>query len=149
MPLSNFCGQLNAAQLPRDKAIVLCCAAGNRSQTAMRKLAAAGYANIAHIDGGIAAWKAAGLPLAEDRDAPISLMRQVQIAAGSLVFAGTVFGAFVSPWFLLIPGAVGAGLLFSGASGSCLMAQWLARLPYNINHQPRAKSSIAVSQSTR
>ncbi|MEQ1773983.1 MAG: rhodanese-like domain-containing protein [Burkholderiales bacterium] len=131
MPLSNFCAQLGTAQLPRDKLIVLCCASGQRSQSAMRKLAAAGYTRIAHIDGGLTAWKTAGLPLVEDRSAPISLMRQVQIVAGSLMFAGTLLGALVSPWFLLIPGGVSAGLIFAGASGSCMMAQLLARLPYN------------------
>jgi len=131
MPLSNFCAQLDAAQLPRDKGIVLCCASGQRSQSALRKMAAAGYTNIAHIDGGLAAWKAGGLPVVEDRSAPISLMRQVQIVAGSLVFAGTLFGVLVSPWFLLIPAVVGAGLIFAGTSGSCMMAQLLARLPYN------------------
>jgi rhodanese-related sulfurtransferase len=131
MPLSNFCAQLEAAQLPRDKPVVLCCASGQRSQSALRKLAAAGYTRIAHIDGGLTAWKAGGLPVVQNRSVPISLMRQVQITAGSLVVAGSLLGALVSPWFLLIPGGVGAGLIFAGASGSCLMTQWLARLPYN------------------
>ena len=145
MPLSNFCAQLETAQLPRDKFIVLCCAAGNRSQSALRKLAAAGYTRIAHIDGGLAAWKAGGLPLVEDRSAPISLMRQVQIAAGSLVLGGTLLGVFASPWFLAIPSLVGAGLIFSGASGSCLMTQLLARLPYN---RPPQKPYAATPSST-
>lgn len=131
MPLSQFGAQLNAAQLPRGKPIVVCCASGQRSQSALRKLAAAGFTNVAHIDGGLAAWKAGGLPLVEDHSAPISLTRQVQIVAGALVCAGTLLGVLVSPWFLLMPGVVGASLIFSGASGSCLMAQLLARLPYN------------------
>ncbi len=123
-----------ASKLPRDKPIVLCCASGNRSQSALRKLAAAGFDNIAHMEGGLSQWKACGLPLVENpgtRCAPISLMRQVQIVAGSLVFTGTLLGVLVSPWFLLLSGGVGAGLIFAGASGSCLMAQLLARLPYN------------------
>ena len=144
MPLSNFCAQLESTPLPHDKPLVLCCAAGNRSQSAMRKLAAAGYTNLAHIDGGLAAWKAGGLPLVEDCSAPISLMRQVQIAAGSLVLGGTLLGVFASPWFLAIPGLVGAGLIFSGASGSCMMAQVLARLPYN---RPQQKSYTATQSS--
>ena len=143
MPLSHFSAQLNAAQLPRDKPIVLCCASGQRSQSALRKLAAAGYTNIAHIDGGLAAWKTGGLPLVEDCSAPISLMRQVQIAAGALVFAGTLLGVVVSPWLLVIPGLVGAGLVFAGASGSCVMAQLLAQLPYN-----KPKSLPATHRTT-
>ena len=50
---------LEAAQLPRGKRIVLCCASGNRSQTAARRL---GLAAIVHLEGGLFAWKAYGLP---------------------------------------------------------------------------------------
>jgi len=59
MPLS----QLDAASLPRDQQLVLCCASGMRSQTAARRLQQAGFTVIAHLHGGIAAWKAAGLPI--------------------------------------------------------------------------------------
>jgi rhodanese-related sulfurtransferase len=142
LPLSNFCARLDAMQLPHDKTIVLCCAVGNRSQSALRKLAAAGYTNIAHIDGGLAAWKAGGLPLVEDSSAPISLIRQVQLAAGTLGLGGTLLGAFVSPWFLLVPALVGTGLVFAGASGSCLLTRLLARLPYN-----RPKSCPTVQRT--
>lgn len=59
------------------------------------------------------------------------MFRQVQIVAGSLVFVGTVLGAFVSPWFLILSGFVGAGLVFAGATNTCAMAMLLAKLPYN------------------
>ncbi len=131
MPMSSLATQLQAAALPRDNPVVLYCATGNRSLTAMRKLAAAGYSNVAHVEGGLAAWKTCGLPLVKDRSAPVSLMRQVQIVAGSLVAAGSVLGALASPWFLLLPGMVGADLILAGMSGSCLMTQLLAQLPYN------------------
>jgi len=58
MPLS----QLDAASLRRDQPLVLCCASGMRSQTAARRLQQAGFPVIANLYGGIAAWKAAGLP---------------------------------------------------------------------------------------
>jgi rhodanese-related sulfurtransferase len=58
MPLS----QMDAASLPRDQPLVLCCASGIRSQTAARKLLQAGFTVVAHLHGGLAAWKAAGLP---------------------------------------------------------------------------------------
>lgn len=41
-------------------------------------------------------------------------MRQAQIGAGSLTLAGALLGALVSPWFCLLCGLVGAGLLFAG-----------------------------------
>lgn len=58
MPLS----QLDAASLPREQPLVLCCASGMRSQTAARRLLQAGFTVVAHLHGGLAAWKAAGLP---------------------------------------------------------------------------------------
>ena len=58
-------------------------------------------------------------------------MRQVQITAGSLVFFGTILSATVSPWFMLLTGFVGAGLMFAGISNTCAMANFLSMLPYN------------------
>ena len=52
--------RLDASALPKGKRIVLCCASGNRSQTAARRLDIDG---LAHLEGGLAAWKAAGLPM--------------------------------------------------------------------------------------
>ena len=42
------------------------------------------------LEGGLEAWKRAGLPVATDRKQPIEIMRQVQITAGSLVVVGVV-----------------------------------------------------------
>ena len=83
------------------------------------------------LEGGIEAWKKAGLPTAVDRSQPIEINRQVQIAAGSLVLAGVVLGALVSPGFYLLSGFVGAGLTFAGISGFCGMARLFALMPWN------------------
>ncbi|MDW8399764.1 MAG: DUF2892 domain-containing protein, partial [Acetobacteraceae bacterium] len=77
------------------------------------------------------AWKAAGLPVAEDRRQPIELMRQVQIAAGSLVLVGVLLGALLHPGFFALSGFVGAGLVFAGATGTCGLAQLLRLMPWN------------------
>ena len=58
-------------------------------------------------------------------------LHRAQITAGALVLLGTLLGALVSPWFLLLSGFVGAGLTFAGLTGTCGMAMLLARLPYN------------------
>jgi hypothetical protein len=77
------------------------------------------------------AWKRAGLPVAEDRRQPLELMRQVQIAAGSLALLGAVLGAAVNPWFHALSGVVGAGLVFAGVTGTCGMATLLRQMPWN------------------
>jgi rhodanese-related sulfurtransferase len=67
----------------------------------------------------------------DDRRAPLPMMRQVQIAAGSLVLAGVLLGALVAPAFYGIAGFVGAGLVFAGMTGFCGMANILGLMPWN------------------
>lgn len=129
MPLSRFDSQVVAQN--NNKKIVLYCQSGNRSAQAAQKMIDLGFDEVFHLQGGLPTWKAAGYPTKVNKNAPISMFRQVQIVAGSLVFLGTVLGAFVSPWFLLLSGFVGCGLVFAGVSNTCAMAMLLAKLPYN------------------
>ena len=126
VPLSVF----DPDTLPRGKRIVVCCQIGLRSHDAATQLAKAGFEAFCLADG-LEAWKAAGLPMEVDLTRPISVMRQVQITAGSLVVLGAALAALASPWFLLLSAFVGGGLLMAGVTDSCLMAHLLAKLPYN------------------
>ena len=128
VPLSSF----NPTQVPQepDKKVVLHCLTGTRSSEAGRKLLQAGFARVYNLKGGLQAWKDAGYATEYNPNAPISLQRQAQIVAGALVLLGTV-GAAVSPWFLVVSGFVGAGLMFAGITNTCGMAMLLAKLPYN------------------
>ncbi|MGH1394825.1 MAG: rhodanese-like domain-containing protein [Trichormus sp.] len=128
LPLSTLQPQQVAAE---EKPIVLYCRSGNRSAQAGKKLIAGGIEKVYHLQGGLPTWKAAGLPTKINPRAPISIMRQVQMVAGSLVVIGTVLGAFVSPWFLILSGFVGSGLVFAGVTNTCAMGMLLAKLPYN------------------
>ncbi|TAE58909.1 MAG: DUF2892 domain-containing protein [Nostocales cyanobacterium] len=129
LPLSQF--QAEQVNLVPGKQVVIYCQSGNRSNKAALQLMAAGFTDFCQLQGGITAWKQSGYPTKINKNAPISIMRQVQIVAGSLVFTGTVLGAFVSPWFLILSGFVGAGLVFAGVTNTCAMAMLLAKLPYN------------------
>lgn len=125
--------QFDPNQIPdtTDKTLVLQCQTSNRSAQAAQKLFAAGYSEVTHLKGGINAWKAAGYETKIDRSAPISIMRQVQIVAGSLVLAGVLLGTFVAPGWYILSGFVGAGLMFAGMTNTCAMGMLLAKLPYN------------------
>src|SRR5471032_3518281 len=115
-----------------DDVLIFHCRSGARTKgNAARLAAAAPKCETYILDGGIDAWKKAGLPVTLDRSQPIDIMRQVQIVAGSLVLTGVVLGALVSPGFYALSGFVGAGLLFAGASGFCGMARLLAVMPWN------------------
>lgn len=130
MPLSEF----DASRVPADggRVVVLHCQGGVRSADAAGRLLKAGRGRATHLKSGLNAWKAAGLGVEVDRKAsPLSIMRQVQLVAGSLAFVGTVLGAAVSPWWLVVPGFIGAGLTFAGASGWCGLALVLRAMPWN------------------
>jgi rhodanese-related sulfurtransferase len=83
------------------------------------------------LDGGLDAWSRAGLPVAENRKAPLEIIRQVQIAAGLLILAGVGLGFLVAPGWFGLAAFVGAGLTFAGLTGTCAMARLLMLAPWN------------------
>jgi rhodanese-related sulfurtransferase len=130
LPLS----RLHEAELAvqEGKPVLFHCRSGAR--TAANAAALAGKAEGCQafiVEGGLDAWKAAGLPVAEDRRQPLELMRQVQIAAGSLVVLGVALGAMVHPGLFALSGFVGAGLVFAGVTGTCGLARVLRMMPWN------------------
>ncbi|MDX1976512.1 MAG: rhodanese-like domain-containing protein [Pseudanabaenaceae cyanobacterium bins.68] len=128
-PLSQF--NPEQIRLSSGQKLVLYCQSGNRSSAAAHKCLEAGFPLVNHLGGGIATWKQAGYGIEKSANAPISIFRQVQIVAGSLVLGATILGAIASPYFLLVSGFVGAGLMFAGISNTCAMGLLLAKLPYN------------------
>jgi rhodanese-related sulfurtransferase len=122
-----------------DKAIIFHCKAGNRTTAHASRLAAATQCEAYLLEGGIEAWKAAGLAIVRDDSQPIEIMRQVQILAGSLILLGVILGTWVSPAFYGLSAFIGAGLTFAGVTGWCGMAKMLALLPWN---RPRAGMTL-------
>ncbi|HEX3072203.1 MAG TPA: rhodanese-like domain-containing protein [Ignavibacteriales bacterium] len=55
--------QYHKPEFDKDKKIILHCASGGRSALAAQTLKEMGYENVAHLEGGIKAWKEAGLPV--------------------------------------------------------------------------------------
>ena len=64
-------GQLRArlAELPTDRTILAVCRSGSRSDSAARGLRTLGY-TVENLEGGVTAWKRAGLPLEDGGGAP-------------------------------------------------------------------------------
>ncbi len=114
-----------------DQRVVFYCRSGKRSLDAARRYQHDDKPAF-YLAGGIEAWKAARLPVERGIGAGrMDVMRQTQIVIGTFVLTGVLLGAFVSPWFLILSGFMGAGLIFAGASGSCGMALMIAKLPWN------------------
>ncbi len=114
----------------QDKQVVLVCRTHNRVKVAFNHLVQAGLTNCHMLEGGITGWIADGHPVIRGRKA-ISLERQVRMVVGVLVVIGAAMGAFLSPWFFIVPAAVGAGLFHAGLTDSCFMGMVLAQLPFN------------------
>jgi len=123
-------GSKNPAR-PGDGALIFHCRSGARTQANMRRLAASTTCEAYFLEGGLDAWRKAGLPVAVDQSQPIELMRQVQIAAGTLVLVGWILGLAISPGLHALSAVVGAGLVLAGVSGFCGMARVLAVMPWN------------------
>ncbi|MGV3757584.1 MAG: rhodanese-like domain-containing protein [Verrucomicrobiota bacterium] len=118
-------------EIPTDQPLVVVCRSGKRSGQAASLLQGKGFKQIRSLEGGLMAWEAAGLPLERDAKAPISLERQVRIAAGAMVLAGVLLGSFAHPGFYGLSGFVGAGLIFAGITDWCGMGMLLAKAPWN------------------
>jgi rhodanese-related sulfurtransferase len=128
---SNPLSRLVPVEQPAGKAVIFHCRSGARTAANAARLADAASCEAYVLEGGLDAWKKAGLPVAVDRRQPLEIMRQVQIVAGSLVLLGIVLGVWVAPAFFGLSAFVGAGLVFAGASGWCGMARLLALMPWN------------------
>jgi len=119
-----------------DTPLILICTSGGRAQKAAQKFMNAGFSNVKVLQGGLDAWEREGLPLvgtnpAPDIRGPISLDRQVRIAAGSLVLLFGLLGYFVTASFVWGAIFVGGGLVFAGITNTCGMAMLLTRAPWN------------------
>ncbi len=114
-----------------DADVIFTCRSGMRTAGACDRLAARVNGDAFVLNGGLDAWTKAGLPVETNADAPMEIMRQVQIAAGSLVLIGVILGFLVAPAWFALSGFVGAGLTFAGVSGFCGMARLLMLAPWN------------------
>ncbi len=68
LPMSTFRERFE--ELPKDRPLLVMCARGGRSLVASTHLAAHGYADVTNVEGGITAWREAGLPTREGAPAP-------------------------------------------------------------------------------
>jgi len=129
VPLSGF----NPEDFPKEhhKIAVFHCRSGGRTEAAAPQILQSGFREIYQLEDGIQGWRDAGLHVNENVKAPISIMRQVQIAASSLILVGIVLAVLVNPWFVALSAFVGAGLTQAGITGNCTMASILKHMPWN------------------
>jgi len=122
--------KIRALDLPKESEIILVCASGDRSSRARNILTEQGYTHVYSLDGGLASWKENKLSI-KRTEGVLPIMRQVQIAAGTLILTGALGSLFIAPGFIWLAVFVGVGLTFAGFSGWCGMAKLLGMMPWN------------------
>lgn len=112
----------------QDKKVYFMCYSGGRTLEALAKLEGL-HSNAAVLDGGIAAWQKAGLPI-KHAARTVSIWRQIQLIVGVLLvlaWFGTIAGWNVG-WVSLF---LGLGLTYAGVSGFCGLGILLNAMPWN------------------
>jgi rhodanese-related sulfurtransferase len=137
--------------------VVLICRSGTRARIAGGVLKLC-RENVMVLNGGTEAWAKAGLPLVLNRATRWSLERQVRLAAGLLVFAGTALAVIVNSNWIYLAGFVGLGLTFAGLTDICAMGALLAKMPWNraracalpaANHENATEAKVAGAMARR
>jgi rhodanese-related sulfurtransferase len=129
VPLGSL--ESHIGEFTNKQTIYVHCRSGKRGQQAIEKLTAAGVtAELVNVEGGIMAWDEAGHPT-NSLTNRLPLMRQVFLAAGTLIMIGYIGSYLINPYLLLIVPFVGVGFLLSGSTGWCGMAMLLSKMPWN------------------
>jgi rhodanese-related sulfurtransferase len=63
IPLADLSKRIGELDKSKTKTVVVVCQTGARSDKAARQLAAAGFDDVYSLEGGLAAWQAANLPV--------------------------------------------------------------------------------------
>jgi rhodanese-related sulfurtransferase len=63
IPLADLANRIGELDKSKSRTVVVVCQTGVRSDKATRQLAKAGFEDVVSLEGGLAAWQAAGLPV--------------------------------------------------------------------------------------
>ncbi|MDQ2730225.1 MAG: rhodanese-like domain-containing protein [Armatimonadota bacterium] len=124
-------------EISTERIVCFICLSGQRSSMAFERLTALGIPNVASVEGGMQAWKRAGLPTVEQKGV-IPLERQVRGVAGALVFGFSLAGLLVNSAFIFGALFVGFMLFLSSVTGLCPMLSLLRIMPWNRTASPAA-----------
>ena len=80
------------------------------------------------LAGGIEAWQAAGLPVADSRALPPQALRRVQAALALIGLVAVILARFVAPAFYGLASLTGVVFLSPAVTGDCMITRLLLRL---------------------
>ncbi len=126
--------------------VLLVCRTDNRAGQAAELLAPT-LAERAHVlAGGTSGWAEHGGAMERGSSTVWAMDRQVRATAGALVLTG-ILASTVVPRAKWLAGGIGAGLLYSGVSDTCAMANLLSRAPWNRKGTPSLAQARRVLAS--
>ncbi|MBT3880940.1 MAG: rhodanese-like domain-containing protein [Candidatus Scalindua sp.] len=128
-PLSKF--KDSSRRIDKKCHSYITCQSGKRAEKYAKQLLEKGHENISVVTGGLKSWIDAGYPIEKEEGKVWSLERQVRFTTGLLVLLGVVLSFVFNPMFLILSGAIGAGLVFAAVTDTCGIAMVLARMPWN------------------
>ncbi|MBJ7310075.1 rhodanese-like domain-containing protein [Rugamonas sp. CCM 8940] len=65
IPLAELATRIGELDKFKSKSVIVVCQSGARAAKAAKQLQQAGFAEVLNLDGGVSAWKSAGLPIAK------------------------------------------------------------------------------------
>lgn len=107
--------------------VIFLCRTGKRTAMNERELAALAASPAYRVEGGLEAWRAAGLPVAAAQQGRAVLQGMPLLFAGALSLFGLLLGWMYTDWWLLIPAFVAGDMAYAGATGSSVSAMAMAR----------------------
>ena len=135
IPLGQVNAVIDAMDIPAGKKLIFQCLKGKRGGDAclvVQKTGRVSQENIYNIEGGISAWKDAGLPTVTSlKETGISIFRQVQVIVGGLIALSVLVGFSGVAAAFTLAGILGAALFIAGLTGWCGLAMLLRRMPWN------------------
>ncbi|MFM2171319.1 MAG: hypothetical protein RI957_1548 [Verrucomicrobiota bacterium] len=126
--------------------VVVMCRSGKRGGDALRQLKTMGISDVRNLEGGILAWKEAGLAIEKQRKSALPLMQQVQLTIGLGVLTGAILSLTIDPRWVYLCAFFGAGLTMAGSTGWCGLAILMAKMPWNrVNGQSCSSGNCATN----
>lgn len=134
------------------KPISIMCRSGKRAALANETIHRLNFVDsqddVEIYQGGILEWKAQGQPVVTKKLNHLPILRQVHLIAGMMGLTFALLGYFVNTNYLFGAAFVGAGMTFAGATGTCLMAVLLAKMPWNATNEDLMQETCTAGSGT-
>ncbi|MFN2099105.1 rhodanese-like domain-containing protein [Altererythrobacter sp. MF3-039] len=107
----------------QDEPVIFLCRTGKRTEMNEIELAELCASGAYRIEGGLEAWRDAGLPVSSEAAQVARLEGRTLVVAGGLVLVALLFGWTRSAWFFVIPAAIAVDMILAGMGRASILAR--------------------------